>query len=60
MERVLALDVGTVRIGVAISDPLQIFPSITRVVLRKKNPVEEINWLIEQYKIKKHKRRKMR
>ena len=53
MERVLALDIGTVRIGVAISDPLQIFPSVTKVVLRKENPVEEINGLIEQYKIKK-------
>lgn len=33
--RVLALDVGTVRIGVAQSDPMQILASSTEVIVRK-------------------------
>jgi len=53
MERVLALDVGTIRIGVAVSDPMQIIASPVKVVLRERNPVEEINSIIKEYGIKK-------
>lgn len=53
MERILALDIGTVRIGVAVSDPMQIIATPVKVVLRREKSVEQINAIIREYAIKK-------
>ena len=53
-ERVLGLDIGTKRIGVAISDPLFITAQPLKAVYRTsdKNAVNEINEIIKEYNIK--------
>ncbi|MBC7087227.1 MAG: Holliday junction resolvase RuvX [Tissierellales bacterium] len=55
MERILGLDIGEKRIGVALSDPLamtaQGFKTINRVSMKK--DIEEIEKIINDYEIKK-------
>lgn len=54
LERVLGLDIGTKRIGVAISDPLGIFSRELELVERKsdKYAVDRILKLCEEYAVK--------
>ncbi|MEM6730677.1 MAG: Holliday junction resolvase RuvX, partial [Myxococcota bacterium] len=48
MIRILALDVGTVRIGVALSDPLGMTAQPLEVIVRKKvDPATRIRALID-------------
>ena len=53
-ERTLGLDIGTKRIGVAISDPLFITAQPLKAVFRnnEKNAIKEIEEIIKQYEIK--------
>ena len=53
-ERVLGLDIGTKRIGVAISDPLFITAQPVKAVLRTSDEeaVKQINEIIKEYDIK--------
>ncbi|MEO1172964.1 MAG: Holliday junction resolvase RuvX [Myxococcota bacterium] len=54
MIRVLGLDVGTVRIGVALSDPLGMTAQPLEVIVRKKtDPARRIQELIAEYEIQK-------
>lgn len=46
--RVLAIDYGTVRIGIAISDPLRLFPSKTFTLINDKNIIENLSELISE------------
>ena len=41
-KRVLAIDFGTKRVGIAISDPLCLFPSVITVIQNDKNMILEI------------------
>jgi putative Holliday junction resolvase len=49
--RVMALDVGTVRIGVALSDPTGTFAQPKDTLLRYKKPEERIAQLIEEHEV---------
>lgn len=52
MIRILGLDVGTARIGVALSDPLGMTAQPLEVIVRKKtDPATRIRELIEEYEI---------
>lgn len=55
MERILGLDVGTKRIGVAISDPLGITAQPLTTIVResRKRDLEAIEALLDEYDIKK-------
>lgn len=55
LERILALDIGTKRIGTAISDPFGIFATELELVLRKNDTqaISEIKKLAEKYMVKK-------
>ncbi|MDX9917473.1 MAG: Holliday junction resolvase RuvX [Gudongella sp.] len=55
MERILGLDVGTKRIGVAISDALGITAQPLTVITResKKKDLAEIEALLSEYSVKK-------
>lgn len=54
MERILGLDLGEARVGVAISDPLRIIASPYKIIESKKENVEEeLFKIIEKYNIKK-------
>ena len=55
MERILGLDVGTKRIGVAISDPLGMTAQPLTTIVResKKKDLEAIEALLTEYDIKK-------
>lgn len=55
MERILGLDVGTKRIGVAISDPLGITAQPLMTIEResKKKDLEAIEALLDQYQVRK-------
>ncbi|MDQ7055011.1 MAG: Holliday junction resolvase RuvX [Persephonella sp.] len=50
-KRVLALDVGDKRIGVAYSDPLGISANPLKAIQNDKNAVERIKELIKEYDI---------
>lgn len=50
MKRILALDIGTVRIGVAVSDPLGVFAQGIAVLNVGKDWKAELDRLVEQYK----------
>ena len=52
-ERILALDVGTVRIGVAISDPLGITAQPKEFIQNNDSFLDKINSLCAEYNIKK-------
>lgn len=54
-ERILGLDVGDKRIGVAVSDPFGLFASEVGVVIRDNDTraIEEIKKYCETYKVKK-------
>lgn len=54
-ERVLALDVGDKRIGVAVSDPFFLFATGLKVIIRENDnkALEEIKEICQTYKIKK-------
>ena len=54
-ERVLALDIGDKRIGVAVSDPFFIFATGLKVIVRENDnmALEEIKKICETYKVKK-------
>ena len=54
MDRILGLDIGTKRIGVAISDPLFITAQPLKAVFRTSDEkaINEINEIINEYKIK--------
>ena len=47
--RVLALDIGAVRIGVAVSDPLGMFAQGIAVLAAEGNWLEELDGLVRQY-----------
>ena len=53
-ERVLGLDIGTKRIGTAISDPLFITAQPLKVIYRTSDEaaIKEINEIIKEYNIK--------
>ncbi len=53
-QRILGLDIGTKRIGVAISDPLFITAQPLKAVFRKtdESAIKEINDIIKEYGIK--------
>ena len=54
MERILGLDIGTVRIGLALSDPLGITAQPLETIQRKKcDPIERIREIVEEYSISK-------
>lgn len=55
LERILALDIGTKRIGTAISDPFGIFATELELVLRKTDnqAISDIKKLAEKYMVKK-------
>ena len=50
-HRVMALDVGSVRIGVALSDPTRTFAQPTETLLRYKKPIERIVRLIAEHQV---------
>lgn len=54
-ERVLALDVGDKRIGIAVSDPFFLFATGLKVITREndKKALEEIKEICQTYKVKK-------
>lgn len=54
-ERVLALDVGDKRIGVAVSDPFFLFATGLKAIIRENDnkALEEIKEICQTYKIKK-------
>ncbi|OLA95097.1 MAG: hypothetical protein BHW64_00310 [Candidatus Melainabacteria bacterium LEY3_CP_29_8] len=47
LTRVMALDIGTKRIGVALSDPLKLFASQKFLVLNSNNPENAVNDIIQ-------------
>ena len=49
MKRILALDIGTVRIGVAVSDPLGMFAQGIAVLKAESDWKQDISDLIKQY-----------
>ena len=49
MKRVVALDVGSVRIGVAVSDPLGIFAQGIAVLSAQGNWLRELKKIIDKY-----------
>lgn len=52
MKRILALDVGSVRVGVAMSDPLGITAQPLEVIERKKNsPFQRVKELVEEHEV---------
>ena len=53
MKRILALDYGQRKIGVAISDPLKIIAKPLTVIINSsyKNVLDEINKLIDEFQI---------
>ena len=55
MERILGLDVGTKRIGVALSDPLGITAQPLMTIEResRKKDLEAIEALLDQYQVRK-------
>ena len=55
LERILALDIGTKRIGTAISDPFGIFATELELVIRKNDnqAINDIKKLAEKYMVKK-------
>ncbi len=54
MKRLLALDVGTVRIGVALSDPLGMMAQPLEVIVRKKtDPASRVQELVRDYEVQK-------
>ena len=52
-KRVLAIDYGSKRVGIAISDPLCLFPSITITIPNDKNFFSEIMNLIREKNVNK-------
>ncbi len=52
-KRILGLDIGTKRIGIAISDPLGISAQPLKAIARKpeKNSIDEIKKICEQYNV---------
>jgi len=53
MKRALAIDYGSKRIGVAISDPFRLFPSITITLKNDKNIFYELLKIISEKNIEK-------
>ena len=53
MGRILALDYGNKKIGVAISDPMKIIAKPLRIIINKKMEkiIDELNSLIEEFDI---------
>ena len=49
MRRILALDIGTVRIGVAVSDPLGMFAQGIDVLPAEENWLEQLDGLVKTY-----------
>ena len=52
-KRVLAIDYGSKRIGIAISDPFRLFPSITITLTNDKNILPELLKMISEKNIDK-------
>ena len=52
MERILALDIGHVRVGVAVSDPLGFFAQGIGVLSVAGDWLDEISALVEQYAVR--------
>ena len=53
LKRVLAIDYGSKRIGIAISDPFRLFPSITITLTNDKNILSELHRIIVEKNIDK-------
>ncbi|MCC7017888.1 MAG: Holliday junction resolvase RuvX, partial [Rhodospirillales bacterium] len=52
MQRILAVDVGTVRVGVAISDPLGMTAQPLEVIERKRvDPFARLAALVEEWEV---------
>lgn len=51
-ERIMALDVGTVRIGAAVSDPMQILASPLTTISNDKNALKAVRAILSEYEIK--------
>ena len=53
MKRILALDYGQKKIGVAISDPLKIIAKPLMVIINSsyKNVLDEINKLVDEFQV---------
>lgn len=52
MRRILGVDVGSVRVGLALSDPLGMIAQPLEVVVRKqRDPAKRIRELVEAYEI---------
>lgn len=49
MHRVIALDIGTVRIGVALSDPLGMFAQASHVLDAAGNWLDELDRLVREH-----------
>lgn len=49
MQRIVALDIGTVRIGVAVSDPLGMFAQGIAVLKARKDWISELEKIVAQY-----------
>jgi len=49
MSRIVALDIGTVRIGVAVSDPLGMFAQGIAVLKARKDWLDELEKIVAQY-----------
>lgn len=47
-KRILAIDYGTKRVGIAISDPFCLFPSITLTIPNDRNIIMELLNMIEE------------
>lgn len=52
-KRVLAIDYGTKRVGIAISDPLCLFPSITTTFFNDKNLFSQLINIITEKNVEK-------
>ncbi len=52
MERILALDIGHVRVGVAVSDPLGFFAQGIGVLSAAGDWLDEISALVEKYAVR--------
>ena len=52
MERILALDIGHVRVGVAVSDPLGFFAQGIGVLSATGDWLDEISALVEKYAVR--------
>ncbi|NLD04843.1 MAG: Holliday junction resolvase RuvX [Synergistaceae bacterium] len=53
MERIVAIDIGSVRVGVAVSDPFGSFAQALTVLSTKNDWIEELKKIMDTYKTSK-------